>query len=134
MTTGNDPCSSTESADRQEVPKKNQSQDHERIKNLPNADGVLRNVLAFGAKAIAWLSTEVATVLYSARDTNPKIFTPPSKRESRYKPSQNIVYALRATSQNCACCFHLFQQFIHKFHQLWAVRPCIYHIFRHLTK
>ena len=21
-----------------------------------------------------------------------------------------------------------------EFHQLWAVRPCIYHIFRHLTK
>jgi hypothetical protein len=33
-----------------DVPKKNQSQDHERIKNLPNDDGVLRNVLAFGVK------------------------------------------------------------------------------------
>ena len=83
------PCSGTESADRQEVPKRNQSQDHERIKNLPNADGVLRNVLAFGAKATTRLYTEVATVLCNARDTNPKIFTPPSKRESRDKPSQN---------------------------------------------
>ena len=30
--------------------------------------------------------------------------------------------------------FHPFRQFMHEFHQLWATRPCIYHIFRHLTK
>ena len=83
------PCSRTESADRQEVLKKNQSQDHERIKNLPNADRVFRNVLAFGAKATARLCTEVATILCSAHDTNPKIFAPLSKKESRDKPSQN---------------------------------------------
>ena len=115
-------------------PKKNQSQDHERIKNLPNVDGVLQNVLAFGAKVTTRFCTEVATVLCSACDTNPKIFTPPSKMENRDKPSQNIVCALRTPSQNRTCGFHLFRQFIHEFHQLWAMRPCIYHIFRHLTK
>ena len=97
------PCSGIESADWQEVPKKNQSQDHKRIKNLPNADGMLRNVLAFGAKVTTRFCTEVATVLCSARDTNPKIFAPPSKRENRDKPSRNIVCALRTPSQNRAC-------------------------------
>ena len=42
-----------------------------------------------------------------------------------YSNSCYTTFSIVATLGMCIAC---------EFHQLWTVRPCIYHIFRHLTK